>query len=373
MIPFIDLAAQQALIRPELDAAIARVLDHGKYIMGPEVQAFEAALSAHCGAKHTLSCSNGTDALVLALMALEAGPGDAVICPSFTFAATAEAVALVGATPVFADVEMATFNLDPHELEVAAECAANTGLTLRGILPVDLFGLSADYKAINQFASDNGLWVIADAAQSYGGSYQGEMVGVHGDITTTSFFPAKPLGCYGDGGAVFTQDDALASRMESIRVHGKGTDKYDNIRIGLNARLDTLQAAILIEKLKLLPREIQARQAIAERYSAALAEAVTVPQVPLATVSAWAQYTVLLPEGANRNEIQAELAGAGVPSAIYYPAPLHEQSAYKRFPVAGELPTTATLTPRVLSLPMHPYLKPDVQDKIIAACLSAFR
>lgn len=364
------MKAQQARLGPRIERAINAVLAHGQFILGPEVKQLEDRLAAHCGARHVIGCSSGTDALLLALMALGAKAGDAVFVPSFSFAATAEAVALAGATPVFVDVEAASFNLDPAALaEALAEIKAKGQLRPAGVIAVDLFGQPANYPAIDRLAEAQGLWVIADAAQSYGAALGQKRVGTFGRISATSFFPAKPLGCYGDGGAVFTDDEKLAAIVRSASVHGKGTDKYDNVRIGLNARLDTLQAAILLEKLSIFDDEIMKRQAVAARYAAALAERVGVPRLGADATSVWAQYTILVPE---RDALAAALHAQGIPTAIYYPKPLHRQTAYGHFPVAGgSLPVSDKLSARVLSLPMHPYLEPAVQDRIIGAVLAA--
>jgi dTDP-4-amino-4,6-dideoxygalactose transaminase len=370
-IAFIDLAAQQRRIRPRIDAAIARVLDHGVYIMGPEVKIFEGELSAFSGAKHVISCANGTDAIAMALMAKDFGPGDAVFVPSFTFAATAEAVAWLGATPVFVDSFADTFNMDPVSLNQAILLAGRLGLTPRAIIPVDLFGLPADYAAIEAIAGEHGLFVLSDAAQSFGAAYQGRKVGTLGHATTTSFFPAKPLGGYGDGGAIFTEDDDLASILRSLRSHGQGAHKYDYVRIGLNGRLDTIQAAILIEKLAIFADEIEARALVAARYDEALRAHAIVPRRPDALTSVWAQYTIRVP-ASRREAIIARLKGAGIPTAIYYPMPLHLQAAYRHFPVAGNgLPIAEKIALEVLSLPMHPYLDERAQDHIIAGVVEA--
>lgn len=364
---FIDLATQLDRIRPQIDAAIAAVLDHGAFILGPEVAILERDLARFCGAAHAISCSSGTDALLMVLMAQGVGPGDAVICPAFTFTATPEVIALIGATPIFADVLEDSFNLDPAGLPAAVETARSQGLTPRAIIAVDLFGQPADYAAIERFAGDNNLWVLADAAQSFGASAHGRKVGQFGLATATSFFPAKPLGCYGDGGAIFTDDQYLAERLESIRVHGKGTDKYDNVRIGINGRLDTLQAAILIEKLKIFADEIERRNAVAAAYSAGLYAIAAVPRLPQGVTSVWAQYTLRVPAG-QRQALQADLKAAGVPTAVYYPKPLHQQTAYRHYPIAGpSLPVSERLAGDVLSLPIHPYLESTQQNRIILA------
>ena len=368
-IAFIDLVEQQKRIRPRLDAALARVLDHGAYIMGPEVAELERRLSAFCGARHTVSCANGTDAIVMALMAKGLKPGEAVIVPSFTFCATAEAVCLLGGVPVFADVREDSFNLDPESLKAAVLTARDRGLPLAGVITVDLFGQPADYDAIEPIVRENGLWLICDAAQGFGAVYRGRPVGTIGDVTTTSFFPAKPLGCYGDGGAVFTDDDETAAVLKSLRVHGQGADKYDNVRLGLNGRMDTLQAAILIEKLELFAGELEARAQVADRYDALLPPNLARPVLLPGCTSAWAQYTL---RTAARDAVMARLKEHGVPSAIYYARPLHHQGAYRHYPVAGggKLPVTDRLMDTVLSLPMHPYLAEEDQRRIADSLLS---
>lgn len=372
MIPFIDLKAQQAHIRESLEAALSKVLDHGAYVMGPEVYECEKQLAEFCGAKHALSCSSGTDALSMVLMAKHVGfagerERDAVFVPAFTFTATAEVVSLVGATPVFVDIDPVTFNMCPESLKAAISVAKEQGLNLCGVMPVDLFGQPADYDALESIARENNMWVLADAAQSFGATYKSRKVGAIGDATATSFFPAKPLGCYGDGGAVFTDDDELAALMHSIRVHGQGADKYENPRIGLNARMDTMQAAVLIEKLKLFPDELTARQNVAERYEAALSNYAITPQLAEGNSSSWAQYTLRV-EADDRDDIQARLREENVPTAVYYPIPLHQQVGYKHYPQASEsLATSEVFSKTVISLPMHPYLDKQTQDKIIAA------
>jgi dTDP-4-amino-4,6-dideoxygalactose transaminase len=298
-------------------------------------------------------------------------PGDAVICPTFTFAATAEVVAWTGATPIFVDVREDTFNMDIASFEAGIKTAKSLGLNPVGVIPVDLFGLPADYDAIQAICDREGMWMLCDAAQSFGATYKGSKVGSIGLATSTSFFPAKPLGCYGDGGAVFTNDDELAAVMRSIRVHGQGSDKYDNVRIGMNGRLDTMQAAILIEKLKIFPSEIEARDRVAKRYNDNLRDVAVVPEVPEGYTSVWAQYTLRM-AGFDREQFQADLKAAGVPTAVYYPRPLHQQTAYKGYPVAGNgLPVSERLAAEVVSLPMHPYLTEEVQDRIIAAVKDA--
>ncbi|MGE0038120.1 MAG: DegT/DnrJ/EryC1/StrS family aminotransferase [Xanthobacteraceae bacterium] len=366
-IPFIDVAAQRRRLGRAIDDAIARVLDHCQFILGPEVRAAEADLAAFTGARHAITCASGTDALVLPLMAKGIGPGDAVICPTFTFTATAEVVALVGATPVFADVEEATFNLDPASLERAVATARTAGLNPKAIIPVDLFGQPADYDRINAVARAENLFVLDDAAQAFGATYGNRRIGSLAHATATSFFPAKPLGVYGDGGAVFTDDDELAAVMRSIRMHGEGKSQYDCVRIGMNGRFDTIQAAVLIEKLKIFPDEIDARDRAARRYSAALADVANVPRVAAGSTSVWAQYTLRLPAG-RREALAAELKSQGIPTAVYYPKPVHHQDAYRAFPVAeGGAPVSERLAAEVISLPMHAYLDEPTQDRIIAA------
>ena len=366
-IPFIDLAAQRRRLGKSVDEAIARVLSHGQYIMGPEVLELERQLAQFCGARHAISCSSGTDAMQLVLMAKGIGPGDAVICPSFTFCATAEVVALLGATPVFAEIDAATFNLNAASIARAAATARKLGLKPKVVIPVDLFGLPAEHDAIAEVASAEGLFVLDDAAQGFGATFKDKPLGVFGLATATSFFPAKPFGCYGDGGAIFTDDDALADVIRSLRVHGQGTDKYDNVRIGMTGRLDTIQAAILIEKLKIFPDEIAARARIARRYNERLGDVAIVPQLPNHSSSVWAQYTIRLAPG-RRDGLAAALKGEGIPTAIYYPKPLHRQGAYADFPVVdGGLAVSDRLADEVISLPMHAYLDETVQDRIVEA------
>jgi dTDP-4-amino-4,6-dideoxygalactose transaminase len=370
-IPFIDLGAQRRRLGQSVEDAILQVVNHGAYVMGPEVAALEAELSGFCGAKHALSCANGTDALGLILMAKGVKPGDAILCPSFTFAATAEVVAWMGATPVFVDILEGTFNLDPASLDTAIATARRLRLNPVGLISVDLFGQPADYDAIEPICAREGLWLLSDAAQSFGATYKGRKVGTIGMATATSFFPAKPLGCYGDGGAVFTDDDELADVMRSLRVHGQGTDKYDNVRIGINGRLDTMQAAVLLEKLKIFPDEIAARDRIAKRYNELLRPMAIVPEVPRGLTSVWAQYTLRI-RGFDRDAFQSDLKAAGIPTAVYYPKPLHRQTAYRAYPVAGNgLPVSDRLADEVISLPMHPYLSEEVQDRIVRAVRDA--
>ncbi len=366
-IPFIDIAAQRRRLGRAVDDAVARVLAHCQFVNGPEVRAFESDLAAFCGARHAIGCASGTDALLLVLMAWEIKPGDAVICPSFTYHATAEMVALLGATPIIADVAPETFNLDPASCERAVATAKRLGLKPRAIIPVDLFGLPADHEAISAIAKTHDLKILDDAAQGFGATYHGRKLGTFGTATATSFFPAKPLGCYGDGGAVFTDDDALAARIKSIRLHGEGVDRSEAARIGITGRLDTIQAAVLIEKLKIFPDEIAERDRVAARYSQGLADVAIVPRVGNEYTSVWAQYTIKLKPG-QRDKFAADLKAQGIPTAIYYTKPLHRQPAYRDFPIAdGGVPVSEQLSGEVISLPMHAYLEQPDQDRIIAA------
>jgi UDP-2-acetamido-2-deoxy-ribo-hexuluronate aminotransferase len=370
-VALIDLQAQRRRIGREIDMAIQGVLAHGNFIMGPEVARLEQQLADFCGARHAVACSSGTDALALVLMAKGVGPGDAVLVPTFTFASTAEVVPLTGATPIFVDVRENDFNIDPDSLARGVATARHEGLRPAGVIAVDLFGLPADYAAIEPLCAREGLWLMDDAAQSFGAVAHGRCIGTIGDATATSFFPAKPLGCYGDGGAVFTQDEGLARTLRSLRVHGKGRDKYDNVAVGINGRLDTLQAAILIEKLKIFADEIEARNHLARRYGEALAGVVEVPHAPGGVTSVWAQYTIKL--AAERRDAVADLLDQrGIRTAVYYPIPLHRQTAYKRFPTAaGGAPVAESLSRRVLSLPMYPYLSDHEQNRVIDALRSA--
>jgi dTDP-4-amino-4,6-dideoxygalactose transaminase len=372
-VPFIDIGAQRRRLGKSIDEAVSRVLAHCQFINGPEVAQLEAALADFSGAKHVVSCASGTDALLMVLMAKDVGRGDAVLCPSFTFCATAEAVALTGATPVFVDVDEATFNIDAASLKRGIATAKGLGLKPRAVIPVDLFGQSADHDAIGAVAEAEGIFVLDDAAQAFGASYKGRRLGAFGLATATSFFPAKPLGCFGDGGAIFTDDAELAATLRSVRVHGQGSDKYDNVRLGLTGRLDTMQAAILIEKLKIFEDEIAARNKVAERYAQGLGNVVTVPQVASGATSIWAQYTIRLPLGCDRDSFAAALKAQGIPTAIYYPKSMHQQTAYRDFPVAdGGLPASERLSRDVISLPMHAYLEESAQERIIKAVRGAF-
>lgn len=403
---FIDLTAQQNRIKDNLNSRIQAVLTHGNYIMGPEVKELEDKLASYVGTKHAIACASGTDALLLALMAYGVGPGDAIFTTPFTFIATAEVISLLGATPIFVDIDPKTFNLDPAKLELAiqalktgdraiyplpsasSESAPKTGfnsplsfelsaLSPKGIIPVDLFGLPADYDTINSISQKFNLFVIEDAAQSLGAEYKGKKACALSDIACTSFFPAKPLGCYGDGGMCFTENDNLAEIMRSLRVHGKGGHKYDNIRIGINGRLDTLQAAILLAKFEIFPEEIELRQQVAQRYSQLLSARsasgrselsfeLSAPFVPSGYKSAWAQYSLLAKDEAHRSLLQAHLKTASIPTAIYYSKPLHLQTAFANLGYKeGDFPISEDCAQRIFSLPMHPYLAIEDQKKIV--------
>ena len=355
---FVDLKAQYQAHKAQIDGAVQQVLDHGRFIMGPEVAELETALCQFAGAKYAIGCSSGTDALVLTMMAEDIGPGDAVFVPAFTFTATAEVPLLLGATPVFVDVDPDDFNIDCDDLERRIEAVVAAGeLTPRAVLAVDLFGLPVDYDRLHAVAERHGLKIWGDAAQSFGGAMGERKVGTLCRATATSFFPAKPLGCYGDGGAVLTDDDALAERMQSIRAHGKGGAKYDIVRVGLNARLDTIQAAVLLAKLPNFPGELERLETVARRYDELLSDVVKIPSRYQGRVSAWAQYTVKLPAD-RRDEVAANLRERGIPTAIYYPMPMHMQTAYRAYGDGeGSVPVSERLSGEVLSLPMHPYME----------------
>jgi dTDP-4-amino-4,6-dideoxygalactose transaminase len=363
-IPFIDLKSQKERLGSKIEKAIHRVLEHGIYIMGPEIAELEQKLAESCNVKHAITCSSGTDALVMFLMAENIGPGDAVLVPSFTFASTAEVVVWLKATPIFVDVLPDTYNMDPKSLEQGLKLATSLGLSAKGVITVDLFGQPADYDAIEPICEKNGIWLFSDAAQSFGAVYKGRKVGSIGKASATSFYPAKPLGCYGDGGAIFTNDDTLASIMRSIRVHGQGSDKYDNVRIGINGRMDTIQAAILLEKLHIFEEEILERQKVAAFYNQALSDLVQTPILLKDTTSSWAQYTIRLGSH-DRKEVMQFLTQKGVPTAIHYPKALHQQTAYKMYPKAGGLEVSEFLAKDVLSLPMHSYLNSTMQKHIV--------
>jgi dTDP-4-amino-4,6-dideoxygalactose transaminase len=364
-IPFIDLRAQRLRLAGRIDTAIAAVLEHGRFVAGPEIDTLETALSEWCGARHAVTCASGTTALSLGLSALGAKYRDAIFVPAFTFVSPAEVIARLGCTPVFVDVDPVTFNIDPDSLERGISTATERGLAARGIIAIDLFGQPADYDALERLATGHDLWLMADSAQSFGATRNGRQVGTLARITTTSFFPSKPLGCYGDGGALFTDNDELAAEARSRRQHGMGEDRMNHVRIGMNGRLDTIQAAILLEKLNILRDELDARAEIAARYDSGLKDVVTVPQLMPGATSAWAQYTIQLEPG-ERAKIREILEKDGIPTAIYYPTPLHRHAPYSNYPRAGgALPVAERLAETVLSLPMHPYLDADLQDRII--------
>jgi len=372
MLQFIDLQTQYSRLQQEMEEAVLSVLRSGKFIMGPEVAELEDTLARFVGVRHCVSCASGTDALVMALMAKGVGPGDAVFATPFTFVATAEAIANVGATPVFVDIDEASFNIDPSKLDEAVATVKQEGkLNLRAVITVDLFGLPADHQKINAIAAREGLFVIEDAAQSFGASAGNRRAGSLADIGCTSFFPAKPLGCYGDGGALFTDDGEVADVLRSIRVHGQGTHKYDNVRLGIAGRLDTVQAAVLLVKLKVFERELEERQRVAASYSSMIREAglpLEVPVIPDGFTSAWAQYSVLAASTAERERLMTLLAAAEVPSAIYYPKPLHLQQAFAYLGHRqGDFPVSEDAASRIFSLPMHPYLDHEMIEKVVAA------
>jgi UDP-2-acetamido-2-deoxy-ribo-hexuluronate aminotransferase len=367
---FIDLASQREHLGDSVEKAITTVLKHGQYVLGPEVNELERKLAEFSGAKHCISCANGTDALLLVLMAEGIGPGDAVFVPDFTFVATAEVVALAGATPVFVDIYPDSFNMDVASLEAAIGEAKRLGLKPRAVIPVDLYGQPADYGAISKIAKTHDLLVLADAAQSFGASLNGKKVGTLGDYTATSFYPSKPLGGYGDGGAIFTDNDDKAKLLFSLRCHGKAPDKPESDFIGLNSRLDTIQAAILLQKLRLFPDEIVARQAVADRYAEGLGGIVQVPTVVKGATSVWAQYTIIVDR---RDDFAKACREAGVPTAIHYLSPTHALPSYRDYPKAPGLHQTVRLARHVISLPMHAYLAPEAQDQIIGTVQSVVR
>lgn len=352
---FIDLAAQYQHLQTKIDARIKKVLQHGHYIMGPEVEELEDKLAEYVGVKHAITCANGTDALQLVMMALDIKPGDAVFCPTFTFFATAEVIALAGATPVFVDSDDSTFNICPVDLEHRIQHVLSEGtLVPKAIIAVDLFGLPANYPELEKIADKYSLKLIEDAAQGFGGAISGKKAGSFGDIATTSFFPAKPLGCYGDGGAIFTDNDEYAELIKSLRVHGKGKDKYDNIRIGLNSRLDTIQAAILLEKLAEFPKELIARNNVANFYHKELSSKYKTPHIPANYTSSWAQYTII---NENRDEIMSKYKELGIPTMIYYGTCMHQQTAFKYLDYKdGDFQVAEKLALQVFSIPMHPYM-----------------
>jgi len=375
---FIDLKSQYAALKDKIDKNIHNVLDHGQYVMGPEVYELELKLAEYTNAKHCISCSSGSDALIMALMAHGIGEGDVVVTTPFTFIATAEAIKLVGAKPLFVDIDIDTFNLSPRLLEETLEAIASNQVTIhsnicndikdiKAIMTVDLFGLPADAAAINKIANKYGLIVIEDSAQAFGGSVDGAMASNLADIGCTSFFPAKPLGCYGDGGAIFTNNDEIAAILTSIRVHGQGLHKYENIRLGLTGRLDTIQAAVLLPKLEVLDAEIKLRQNVAQLYTSKLSKIadITTPSIPDGYTSAWAQYTLMAKDDEHRTQIMEHLKNNDIPTAIYYPIPLHEQKVFNSLEYAPDaFEVSSNVAKRVFSLPMHPYLQAEDIDKI---------
>lgn len=391
---FIDLAFQQNRIRKEIDSNIHSVLSHGKYMMGPEINELEERLVSYVGVMHAIACASGTDALLLALMAYNMGPGDAIFTTPFTFIATAEVISLLGATPIFVDIDLTTFNIDPSKLELAIRAVIendraiypiprisngrrttdNGQLSLAGIIAVDLFGLPADYDRINTIAKKYDLFVIEDAAQSFGAEYKDKKACSFSGIGCTSFFPAKPLGCYGDGGMCFTDDVQLADVIRSLRVHGKGHHKYDNIRVGINGRLDTLQAAILLAKFNIFPEEVKLRQKVAQRYTELLSSnsnTIIPPRIPEFSTSVWAQYSILAKDEQHRSILQAKLKEADIPTAVYYPKPLHLQEAFSYLCYKeGDFPISEDCAKRIFSLPMHPYLEEKDQQKIAKILLN---
>ena len=363
---FIDLKAQQNQIRKKVNERIQRVLDHGKYIMGPEVFEFEDKLAKYVNVKHCISCSSGTDALLIPLLAKGIGEGDAVLTTPFTYIATAEVIALLGAEPVFVDIYPTTFNIDPSKIGDAIHYARNKGLIPKAIIPVDLFGLPARYRLIQKIADKYNLFIIEDAAQGFGGSIRSKKSGSYGNVASTSFFPAKPLGCYGDGGAIFTNDDDLAQNMRSIRIHGSGMDKYDNIMIGINGRLDTFQAAILLEKLAIFNEELDLRNQVAQYYNTSISDNFQKPFIPNQYNSSWAQYSILSNSIKHRDDIIHRLKKEEIPSMIYYRIPLHLQKVFKKLNYKkGDFPVAEATANKILSLPMHPYLETHEQDKIV--------
>lgn len=361
------LREQRLKLGAAIDHAIFSVLDHGEYVLGPEVARLERALAEFTGARHCITCGNGTNALMLALMALDIGPQDSVFVPAFSFVASAEPVALLGATPFFVDVLPDTYNIDPVSLQRAITKAKHEGLRARAVIAVDLFGQPADYTALRRITDAEHLTLISDFCQSMGAQFKGRRAGTLGDISVTSFFPTKPLGCYGDGGAVFTDNDDLARLMESMRVHGREGHRYENVRIGMNSRLDTIQAAVLLEKLTVFPEELLVREEIAAHYTRQLTGYVEVPAVIEDSRPSWSLYTIRVE---NRDEVAAQLAEKGIPSVVCYPTPINRQRGYLHYPMGpGEVPVCESLSRQVLSLPLHPYLSEQRQSQIIAALL----
>ena len=361
---FIDLKTQQKRVRADLDERIQKVLDHGQYILGPECKELEDKLAGFVGTEHGVSVASGTDALLMALMAYGVGPGDAILTTPFTFVATAEVIKLIGATTVFVDIEPDTFNIDAGKLQdTIKDIKSKNKLNLKGIIPVDLFGQAADYDIINKIAKENNLFVLQDAAQSFGGEYKGKKTCSNADIAATSFFPAKPLGCYGDGGMIFTDSNEIYEKLLSIRVHGQGIDKYENVRVGINGRMDTIQATILLSKFTIFEDEIAKRQAVAGRYSDKLKDILSVPYIKKHNLSAWAQYSVLYEK---RDMIIKQLQANKLPVAVYYPIPLHLQKMFSDLNYKkGDFPVSEKTAVEIFSLPMHPYLSENDQDIII--------
>lgn len=363
-----DLLTHRASIGDQIDSALMKVISHGHFIMGPEVKQLEADLVQYCGASSAVTCGNGTDALVLALRALGVGVGDGVIVPAFTFAASAEAPALVGATPVFVDVDPETWCIDPSGIKAGLDAARSAGLIPRAVIAVDLFGQPADYRRLQVVTSESGLFLVADAAQSFGGTREGLRVGSLAPVTATSFFPTKPLGCYGDGGAVFTQDPELANVVVSLRTHGMGDHKYDHVRVGTNSRLDTIQAAVLIEKLTVLDEELKLRQEAAGRYLEMMDGELETQSVLSGSTSTWAQFAVRV-DGSSRERIRERLSTVGVETAVHYPLPLNRQPAFREFPTATNLGVSELLATEVLALPLHPWIEPAEQERVVEALL----
>jgi len=363
---FIDLKRQYAEIKPNVLKGIENVLEHGQYIMGPEVTQLEKELAEYAGTKYSLSCCSGTDALLIPLMAWGVGPGDAVLTTPFTYIATVEVICLLGATPVFVDIHPDTYNINPYIIEDAILRLKEEGkLNPKVIMPVDLFGLPAKYDVIDEIATKYGLYVLEDAAQGFGGKFNNKVAGSFGHVAGTSFFPAKPLGCYGDGGAIFTNDDELFNVMKSIRIHGGGSDKYDNVRLGINGRLDTIQAVVLLEKLKIFNKELERRNEIADRYNSQLSYKFKTPNVPKEYYSTWAQYCILAENSEHRDRAIAKLKENDIPTAIYYPIPCHLQTGYKYLGYKqGDMPITEGIAARIFALPMHPYLTNEEVDLI---------
>ena len=365
---FIDLKTQQLEIREKIDQRIKKILDHGKYIMGPEVYELEERLADYVNVKHCISCSSGTDALLIPLLAMNIGPGDAVITTPFTYIATAEVIALVGATPIFCDIYDKTFNINPENLSRALDQAFSKNLKPKAIMPVDLFGLPARYRLIEKFAKENDLFIIEDAAQGFGGNIRGRKACSFGDVAGTSFFPAKPLGCYGDGGAIFTNNDDLASKLRSIRVHGGGKDKYDNERIGINGRLDSIQAAVVLEKIEIFDNELLLRNEAANYYTQNINKKFITPHTPDKYFSSWAQYSILIPANLKKGEIMKKLSERDIPTMVYYKIPVHLQKGYLNYGYSrGDFQISEESSQRIMSIPMHPYLTKKNQDLVISA------